>query len=78
MDTQNFNFLSLQRLSLGQFLESSNSHEYQNFQTSCWNLIKKQRSGTKTVSGFSNYYFNFERSYDMVTITNNFCKLTIF
>ena len=35
---RNLNLLSLKSLSLGQFLESSNSHRFQNFQTPCCNL----------------------------------------
>ena len=30
--------------------------------------LKNQRSGSKIVSGFSTYYFNFERNYDVWTI----------
>ena len=29
---------------------------------------KNQKSGSKNLSGFSIYYFNFERNYDMGTI----------
>ena len=48
--SQNFDFLGLNYLSPGQFLESSNSH------TNHWIvklLILTQRSGRKTVFGFS-------------------------
>ena len=51
--SQNFNLLSFRNLSPGQFLGTPTStHISLNFKTFCWNL-KNQRSGSKTVSGFS-------------------------
>ena len=49
---QNFNFLSLKNLSLGQFLGSSNSCRY-HWIFKLLVVTKNQRSGSKTVCGFS-------------------------
>ena len=46
--SQNFDFLSLEKLSPDRFLGSSNSHTHH------WTLkLLNQKSGTKTVVGFS-------------------------
>ena len=50
---QSFDFLSLKKLSLGQFLESSNPRRYHWFFKNFFLQIKNHRSGSKIMSGFS-------------------------
>ena len=67
VDTENVNFLSLKSLSLGQFWGApthTDIIEFSNFLLQ----LKNQRSESKTVSGFSAYYSNFEMNYDVTTI----------
>ena len=68
VDIQNFNFLSLKALSLGQRFWVAPTRtdiiEFSNFLLQ----LENQRFRSKAVSGFSSYYFNFEMNYDVGTI----------
>ena len=62
--SQNLDFLSLKNLSLGQFLESSNSRRWH------WIfklLVTTQKSEvSKQIRMWLFYYFSFERNYDVL------------
>ena len=65
--TQNLNFLSSKSFSVGQFWGApthTDIIEFSNFLLQ----LKNQRSESKTVSGFSTFYSNFEMNYDVGTI----------